>query len=113
MIALTHTTEIRGKLADCFQGLASQLKKIVEAKLEVVQFLSAGVVFNSGLLFPLLLIVPFVSPKYRLWVFYLLVIYRMGFVLFACTRAAFHQYLEKPAGLNLRYEQLESRSRDL
>ena len=112
MIALIHIAEISGKLAECFHELVSQLKQIVEAKLEVVKFFSAGIVITSGLLFPLLLILPFVLSKHMLWAAYLIILYLMGFVPIACARAAFHQYLEKSAGLNLWYQQLKDKNLD-
>jgi len=104
--ALVHTHEISGRLAACFHELSSQLKQIVEAKLEVLKYFSAGIAINAGLLFPLLLILPYVVPKSMLWVASLIIVYMMGFVPMACARAAFQQYRVKSAGLNLWYERL-------
>ncbi|MHC4174861.1 MAG: type II secretion system F family protein [Planctomycetota bacterium] len=113
MVAVIHTAEISGKLADCFGELVSQLKQIVEAKVEVVKFFSAGIVINSGVLFPLLLVLSFFLPKNMLWIFYLLMADLMGFVPLACARAAYHQYTVKAAGLNLWYQNLEDKNLDL
>lgn len=113
MVAVIHPYEISGKLADCFHELVSQLKQIVEAKIEVVKYFSAGVVISSGILFPLLLIIPFFLPKNMLWVFYLLMGDLIGFVPILCAKAAFDEYNKKAAGLNLWYKNLESKKNDL
>jgi type II secretory pathway component PulF len=113
MVAVIHPYEISGKMAVCFHEMVSQLKQIVEAKIEVVKFFSAGIVINSGVLFPLLLVMPFFLPKNMLWLFYLAMTYMMGFVPVACARAAYHQYMVKSAGLNLWYKNLESKNLDL
>jgi type II secretory pathway component PulF len=110
--ALVHTHEISGRLADCFHELSSQLKKIAEAKLEVLKYFSAGIAINSGLFFPLLLILPYVLPKSMLWAASLIILYMIGFVPIACARAAFRQYCAKSAGLNLWYERLRGNKVD-
>jgi type II secretory pathway component PulF len=110
--ALVHTHEISGRLESCFHELSSHLKQIVEAKLEVLKYFSAGIAINSGLLFPLLLILPYVVPKSMLWAVSLIILYMMGFVPIACARAAFRQYLANSAGLNLWYDRLEDKNGD-
>lgn len=104
--ALVHIHETSGKLADCFHELSSQLKKIVEAKVEVLKYFSAGIAIDAGVFFPLLLILPYVVPRSALWVASIAVGYMIGFVPIACARAAFKQYNAKLAGLNLWYERL-------
>ena len=113
IVAVIHPYEVSGKLADCFHELVSQLKKIVEAKLEVVKYASAGIVISSGVLFPIMLILPFFLPKNLLWIFRLAMIYMMAFVPVACARAMFHEYTRKAAGLNLWYKNLETKNLDL
>ena len=113
MVAVIHPYEISGKLADCFHELVSQFKKIVEAKMEVVKYASAGVVISSGILFPITLIVPYFIPKNMLWIFYLIMGDLMGFLPFLCAKAAYDEYMKKAAGLNLWYENLESKNLDL
>jgi hypothetical protein len=113
MVAVIHPYEISGKLADCFGELVSQLKQIVEAKIEVVKYVSAGIVINSGVLFPLLLVLPFFLPKSMLFPFSLAMMYMMAFVPLVCARAIFQEYLKKSAGLNLWYENLKSKNLDL
>ena len=113
MAAVIHPYEISGKLADCFHEMVSQLKQIVEAKIEVVKFFTAGIVINSGVLFPLTLIIPFFLPKNMLWVFYLIMGELMGFVPLVCAKAAFEEYEKKSAGLNLWYTNLKSKNLDL
>jgi type II secretory pathway component PulF len=113
MVAVIHPYEISGKLADCFHELVSQLRQIVEAKMEVVKYFSAGIVINSAVLFPLTLIIPFFLPKDMLWVFYLIMGDLMGFVPIACARAVYIEYTKRAAGLNLWYKNLESKKLDL
>ncbi len=113
MVAVIHPYEVSGKLADCFHELVSQLKQIVEAKLEVVKYASAGVVISSGVLFPIMLILPFFLPKNMLWVFSVVMMYMMAFVPIACARAIYQEYTKKSAGLNLWYKNLESKKIDL
>jgi hypothetical protein len=110
--ALVHTHEIGGKLADCFHELSSQLKKIVDAKVEVLKYFSVGIAVNAGVFFPLLLILPYVVPKSALWAASIAVLYMIGFVPVACARAAFQQYNAKSAGLNLWYERLRGNKVD-
>ncbi len=113
MIAVIHPYEVSGKLAECFHELVSQLKQIVEAKLEVVKYASAGIVISSGVLFPIMLILPYFLPKNMLWVFYLIMGELIGFVPIICAKAAFEEYMKKAAGLNLWYKNLESQNLDL
>jgi type II secretory pathway component PulF len=113
MAAFIHPYEEGGKLADCFHELVSQLKQIVEAKLEVVKYASAGIVINAAVLFPLTLIIPFFLPKNILWVFYFIMVYLMGFVPLACAKAIYEEYSKKAAGLNLWYKNLETKNLDL
>ncbi|MHC4694686.1 MAG: type II secretion system F family protein [Planctomycetota bacterium] len=113
MAAVIHPYEISGKLADCFHELVSQLKQIVEAKIEVVKYFSAGIVINSAVLFPLTLIIPFFLPKNMLWVFYLMMGHLMGFVPLVCAKAAYDEYTKKAAGINLWYTNLKSKNLDL
>jgi len=113
MVAVIHPYEISGKLADCFGELVSQLKQIVEAKLEVVKYASAGIVISSGVLFPLTLILSFFLPENMLWAFRIAMMYMMLFVPFVCARAMFQEYMKKSAGLNLWYKNLESNKLDL
>jgi len=113
MAAVIHPYEISGKLADCFHELVSQLKQIVEAKLEVIKYASAGIVISSGILFPLLLILPYFLPKSILWAFRLVMGYMMFFVPIVCARAIFEEYSKKAAGLNLWYTNLKSKNLDL
>ena len=113
MVAVIHPYEISGKLADCFGELVSQLKQIVEAKIEVVKYVSAGIVINSAVLFPLTLILPFFIPKNMLWIFYILMADLMGFVPLACAKAAYDEYTKKATGLNLWYENLKSKNLDV
>jgi type II secretory pathway component PulF len=113
MASVIYPYEISGKLADCFHELVSQLKQIVEAKIEVVKYASAGIVINSAVLFPLLLVLPFFIPKNMLWIFYILMADLMGFVPLACAKAAYDEYTKKAAGLNLWYENLKSKNLDV
>lgn len=113
MVAVIHPYEISGKLADCFGELVSQLKQIVEAKLEVVKYASAGIVISSGVLFPLTLILPFFLPKSMLFPFSLAMMYMMAFVPLVCARAIFQEYTRKSAGLNLWYKNLKSKNLDV
>jgi len=113
MASVIHPYEVSGKLADCFHELVSQLKQIVEAKIEVVKYASAGIVINASVLFPLTLIIPYFLPKNMLWVFYLIMGDLMGFVPLACARAIYIEYTKKAAGLNLWYENLKSKNLDL
>jgi type II secretory pathway component PulF len=113
MVSVIHPYEISGKLADCFHELVSQLKQIVDAKIEVVKYFSAGIVINSGVLFPLTLIIPYFLPKDMLWIFYLIMGDLMGFVPLACARAVYIEYTKRAAGLNLWYKNLESKNLDL
>jgi type II secretory pathway component PulF len=113
MVAVIHPYEISGKLAVCFHELVSQLKQIVEAKLEIVKYASAGVVISSGILFPLTLIIPYFLPKNMLWIFYIIMSDLIGFVPLICAKAAFEEYAKKAAGLNLWYNNLESKKNDL
>jgi type II secretory pathway component PulF len=113
MVAVIHPYEISGKLAVCFNELVSQLKQIVEAKIEVVKYFSAGIVISSGVLFPITLILPFFLPENLLWAFRLVMAYMMAFVPIVCARAIFQEYLKKSAGLNLWYKNLESKNLDL
>ena len=113
MVSVIHPYEISGKLAVCFGELVSQLKQIVEAKIEVVKYFSAGIVISSGVLFPLLLVLPFFLPKSMLFPFSLAMMYMMVFVPLVCAKAAYDQYMVKSAGLNLWYKNLESKNLDL
>jgi type II secretory pathway component PulF len=113
MVAVIHPYETSGKLAVCFAELVSQLKQIVEAKIEVVKYFSAGIVINSAVLFPLTLIIPFFLPKNMLWIFYIIMGDLMGFVPLACAKAAYEEYSKKAAGLNLWYNNLETKNLDL
>ena len=113
MVAVIHPYEISGKLAVCFHELVSQLKQIVEAKIEIVKYFSAGVVISSGVLFPLMLIIPYFLPKNMLWIFYIIMADLIGFVPFLCAKAAFEEYAKKAAGLNLWYNNLESKNLNL
>lgn len=109
MVAVIHPYEISGKLAVCFHELVSQLKQIVETKIEVVKYFSAGIVISSGVLFPITLILPFFLPKNMLWAFRLVMWYMMLFVPIVCARAIYQEYTKKAAGLNLWYKNLESK----
>ncbi|MHC4543445.1 MAG: type II secretion system F family protein [Planctomycetota bacterium] len=113
MVAVIHPYEISGKLADCFHELVSQLKQVVEAKIEVVKYFSAGVVISSGVLFPITLIIPYFLPKNMLWIFYIIMGDLIGFVPILCAKAAFDEYMKKSAGLNLWYKNLEPKNLDL
>ncbi|NIP54204.1 MAG: hypothetical protein GWN67_13070 [Phycisphaerae bacterium] len=113
MGAVIYPYEVSGKLADCFHEMASQLKQIVEAKMEVVKYFSAGIVINSAVLFPLTLIIPFFLPKNMLWIFYIIMGDLMGFVPLVCAKAAYDEYMKKAAGLNLWYTNLKSKNLDL
>jgi hypothetical protein len=93
--------------------MVSQLKQIVEAKMEVVKYASAGIVINSAVLFPLTLIIPFFLPKNMLWVFYIIMADLMGFVPWVCARAIYMEYTKRAAGLNLWYTNLKSKNLDL
>ncbi|MHC4098775.1 MAG: type II secretion system F family protein [Planctomycetota bacterium] len=113
MVAVIHPYEISGKLVDCFGEMVSQLKQIVEAKIEVVKYVSAGIVINTAVLFPLTLIMPFFLPKNMLWGFSLAMGYMMLFVPIVCARAIYQEYTKKSAGLNLWYKNLETKNLDL
>ncbi|MHC4397958.1 MAG: type II secretion system F family protein, partial [Planctomycetota bacterium] len=110
MVAVIHPYEISGKLAVCFHEMVSQLKQIVETKIEVVKYVSAGIVISSGVLFPITLILPFFLPKNILWAFHLVMWYMMLFVPIVCARAIYQEYTKKAAGLNLWYKNLESKN---
>lgn len=111
--AVVHTDEISGKMATCFHELVAQLKKIVEAKLEVLKFFSVGITIDFGVLFPLVLILPLFVSGDMLLVLNMFLLGLMGYVPIACARGAFYQYSEKSAGLNLWYKQLENKNLDI
>ena len=113
MVAVILPYEESGKLADCFHEMVSQLKQIVEAKLEVIKYASAGIVINSGVLFPLTLIIAYFLPKDMLWIFYFIMADLMGLVLLSCIKAIFEEYSKKAAGLNLWYKNLETKNLNL
>ncbi len=58
MISALANHEYSGKLAFCFEEFASELQKIVIAKLEIVKAVSAGIVLSLGICMPLMFILP-------------------------------------------------------
>ena len=113
IVAAVNTNEISGTLEKCFHDLADMMKKIIEAKLEIIKYLSAALIIDAGLLLPLYLILTAVLPQEYLLLVTLFVGSLMGYVPFMCVRAAFSEYSKKAAGINLWYQQLEDKNLDV
>jgi type II secretory pathway component PulF len=58
MIADVAANEICGKLELSFEGFARELRKLVEAKLEPIKALAAAYVISSGIIVPLMIVLP-------------------------------------------------------
>ena len=106
IVAAVNTNEISGTLDRCFNDLAKLLKKVVEAKLEIVKFLSTAVTIDAGILLPVLLIVPPLLPRSFVRIAIIAIALLMGYVPCACIYGAFRQYSEKSAQINLWFEHL-------
>jgi len=100
-----NVAEISGTMDRTFHSISSELKKIIEAKLEPVKALAMYISINFGLLAPLIAIVPiFVRDP---GVAILAIGTMMGFLLIACVRYAFEEYSRKAADVNLWWQQLQ------
>jgi len=104
IIAGVHADEISGTLEKCFHAIASELKKLIEAKLEPIKALATGIVLDCGLLLPLLMILPLFIADRGLVI--LAIAGMMGFVEAACARMAVAEYLNKAAEVNLWWEEI-------
>ena len=99
MIAAVNIDEISGTLENSFHGFATELRKLIDAKLELVKALATAVCIDFGILFPLLLILPlFVANP---TIVALIIATMMGYVPLMCLRMALTQYLAKAAEVNL------------
>jgi len=58
MITDIRVNELSGKLELSFHGFARELRKLIEAKLQPIKALTAGLVISYGLIIPLLVILP-------------------------------------------------------
>jgi len=105
MITAVKTGELSGTLENTFHGFSAELKKIIEAKFELIKALTTACVINYGLLFPLVAILPLFISKNSTLIPTIGAI--MGFVPLACARYALTQYLTKSAGVNLWWEQMQ------
>ena len=108
MVAAVNTMEIAGRLVPLFDDFAGELKKVVEAKLDVVKFLSTGVAINCGVLIPMLLILPSVLEGETLKVVSFIIAAYSGYVGVCCFYGAIRQYMVKSAEINLWFNQLDN-----
>jgi type II secretory pathway component PulF len=105
MIADVAANEICGKLELSFAGFARELRKLVEAKLEPIKALAAAYVISSGIIVPLMIVLPvFMDFDRDLLLLYLgsLIVYLWVIGL----RMAVGNYLRKANDVNCWWEGL-------
>ena len=106
-ISLNETT---GTLDRSFHYLSSEIKKIIEAKMEVIKALSTAFVVNFGLLYPLMIILPLFIKNTPFLPLIIAAI--MGYMWFLSLRMAVTNYLDKAAVVNPRWQKLITKNRE-
>ena len=58
MVSDVAANEVCGKLERSFEGFARELRKLMEAKVEAIRLLAAGYVISTGIIVPLMVVLP-------------------------------------------------------
>ncbi len=100
-----HVGEVSGTLDKKLHWLASQMRQLIDAKLEPIRALAIAIVINVGLIPILAVILPRLFPQYPLIPMALLGF--GGYATLACARYAFSQYMDKSSSVNITWNQTQ------
>lgn len=103
MITDIRVNELSGKLELSFHGFARELRKLIEAKLQPIKALTAGLVITYGVIIPLMVILPVFLDVDWLGLYLAIMIGELWLV---CLYMAVVNYMQKAVDVNCWWEGL-------